>query len=826
MKDLKNSLRWSHILMGATALSVLGADIASAQIDEIVVTARKREESLQSVPVAVSAFSSEELTRSGINEVYSLSRFVPSLDTTRSGTSASITQFVLRGQSAGDTLMTVDQAVGVYQDGVANTRVRGIRAALFDLERVEVLKGPQGTLYGRNTNGGVINLISKGADYDGIHGYVAADAGNHSLLNGRFAVNVPVIEDQLAVRVGYQRSTRNGYGESAFTGQDFPNTDQHFFRGSLVADPFEGVNVEVKGEWYKSRENNNFLIPGFVLPAGLGPFEAAVETGALSQADALAIIGGAVPTASQLAALGAGFGAIQSLVDRAAADPFTNFYDQIQKDNVDMYSIAGTINVDLSDNVRLKSVTGYRETTTFNQFDLDGTNFNILEVGVGTGGIPLATGKPGSLSSNFSFENPNDTENKFFSQEFNLSGEAWDGRLNWAGGVYYSNENGTDVQTARVAPAVVPIAFINDGEEIQNTSWAIFSQNDLELMDDLTLTFGGRYTEERKSLTSRLVSAYDPSSGFGVCGTGVPGAFFQERDSCRISNEATFSGFSWLGSLNYQIRPETLIYVKTARGFRGGAFQLRAPLVAPAGPETARDVEIGIKSDFFDNRLRVNLAGFTTKYGNKQESIIITTPSGALATVIQNAATAGLKGFEAEIFANPITGLTFRGTASYITGKYDAFPGALRTDGGGAIDAGGEKFSNPPWMYSLMGRYEHPIPTGSLGAQIDWAWKAGAQPPDRLINAAFPSSYVDNLIATGNGGNYSNGRASLGLLNARVDYQVEKYETTVSFFMTNVLDEEVLIAGIDPSNTGGVHTQYVGEPRMWGFTIRKAFGGE
>ncbi|MGE0387225.1 MAG: TonB-dependent receptor [Gammaproteobacteria bacterium] len=811
--------------LAAIALASIAADCAIAQgLEEVIVTARKKEETLQSVPVAVSAITAEALSDQGIRTPLDLGRSVPSLRALPHSTSQSVVVFTLRGQAAGDVLSTVDQSVGMYVDGVNIARPRGLNGAMFDLERIEVLKGPQGTLYGRNTTGGAINLISRGADYNGYHGYAMVDAGNHGLIAGRGAINVPIIQDRLAMRLGYQGTFRDGFGDSAITGQDLgQDRGQHFFRGSITADPWENVNVQFKAEYYRSKEQGALTTTQAILPGAIANFEAAIETGALPLAGLGRIFGG-VPTPADLAGLGAGAAALQRFATLGRADIFTNYYERPQHDEFESVTIGGTISVDLTDTLKLKSVTGYRTFTNHQVFDLDGTPFRILQVGMGQfADNPILLGVAGAPPAPFQTDPGPEQDSRFFSQEFNLSGEGFGGRLNWLGGIYYSHEIGSDTQHAEAFPVLLPNTFIHDGARIGNTSWSLYSQNDIKVTDAVTFTFGGRYTEEDKFMDSRSRDFFY-NTGTIQCRTGIPvPATTTTPSSCLLHNAATFTGFSYLGSLKWQITPDVMAYVKTAEGFRGGAFQLRSPTAAPAGPETATEVELGLKADWFDGKLRTNIAMYRTEYTNKQESIIITV-RGSPATVIQNAADAELRGFEAEITALPIEGLTLNANVGYIEGEYGSFPGALPVNGGAAIDASGEEFSNPPWTLSLAGKYEFPFWKGRLSAAMDWYWVDGANPSARLTNPGLPTWLLEETVSVGQGGNYSNGRNDLGLLNMRIDYKLDDYDTTVSFFMTNVLDHHWFFPGPDASNLGGVATAIAGEPRMWGFSIKKAFG--
>lgn len=810
------------LVAGAVLLVVTPAIPAYAQaekaIEEVVVTARKREESLQKVPLAVSSVTSAQLQDAGVRTPLALGQLVPNLQTRGYPGSASIVTFSIRGQKAGDVLSTFDQAVGTYVDGIYIARPRGMNGAFFDLARVEVLKGPQGTLYGRNTTGGAINLISRDADYNGIHGFVGVDAGGLDLLAPRAAVNIPIIDNMLAVRVGYQGTFRDGFGKSAVTGQQIgQDRDQNFVRATVLFDPTPNLNFKLKAEHYRSRENGNLLTFRGVTPNATAAFAVAAQAG----------ISAAAATAR-----------LNSMALTRGEDFDTTWMENPQHDFFTGTTIGLTITADLAENVQLKSITGYRKFENDQLFDLDGTEFRILQIGVGRfADGPEVRGAPGLPATAFQQNAGPEQRAKFFSQEFNLSGTSFGGRVNWLGGVYYSHELGNDTQHAQALPPLLANSFVYDGSKILNRSWSLYTQNDFKVTEQLTLTLGARYTEEHKYLTS-LARNFFPNGAPATattpaiapnsitCLTGVPGVFpASETNRCYARNEKTWSGPSWLAGLSYQANDDVLVYARLAQGFRGGTFQLRSPLLAPANPEIARDIELGVKSDWLDGRLRLNAAGFRTTWENKQESILVPQADGRLTSVIRNAADATLYGFEIEAVAHPIDGLTLRSNLAYLTGEYDSFPGALRVSGGAPVDASGESFSDPPWSYSLGARYETPVGPGKLAVQADWSWVDGAQPSDRLINPAIPAALIDSFVSPCYNGACTNGRASVGLLNGTIDYRLDN-GLTVGFFVTNLLDERYQVAAIDPSGLGGVITGISAEPRMWGFTIRKTFGDE
>ena len=285
------------VLVCVQAGSIQAEEAAGARsepIEEVLVTARKREENLQEVPVAVSAFTGDQMKNSGIDQFSDITQFTPGLIVQQQSTYSNTTldNLTMRGQSGAGTQISNDPAVGVYVDGVVNPHVVSMQGTFFDIERVEVLKGPQGTLFGRNTTGGAINIITRKADYDDVHGYVEIDGGNYDTLNYRGAVNIPIVQDRMAVRLAYSKHNRDGYGKSALTGQRLGgDRDRDYLRGSLRLD-FDRVRFMLVADWTKSRENGPLVvtrgayfnattaIDATYLPAsGCAPFEHTVRVG-------------------------------------------------------------------------------------------------------------------------------------------------------------------------------------------------------------------------------------------------------------------------------------------------------------------------------------------------------------------------------------------------------------------------------------------------------------------------------------------------------------------------------------------------------------------
>lgn len=823
-------------LLGAMVAGFAITDVGSAfaQLDEIIVVARKREESLQTVPVAVTAFSGDELINQGVFDLSDIGAQTPGLQipaVSQGSPSGLIVN--LRGQTAADLLLTVDPAVSAYLDGAPLQHGFGFRSNFFDMERVEVLKGPQGTLYGKNNTGGAINLISKKANYDGMHGYVKVDAGNYRNIDITGAVNLPIIEDQLAVRAAFQRNDRRGYGRQ--NGQCFDlngaavgdacagtqrlgDDDEWNFRGNLIFDPTESVRVSIVGDYSRIRQNDNVInLVGWLDGSAEGTAQAASELFSSGAAANALITGTIIPSSD--------------------ADPYKTVGSDDTFDNSTVWGVAGTIEIDLDDTTMLKSITSYRDFSNDRNTEIGGTPFII-------------------------HESPQKAWGNIITQEFNISGEGAEGALRWLGGVFYSNESGQDGSTSRARPAASSAAFGAIRGKVENKAWAVFAQTDYDLTEELTLTAGGRYTEERRDLISWnhaifTIGGWDPATKTLVPGPAFPGGDvlcltgggFRAIDNvenyrdaaanpgCRLDFPTlSSSGWSWTFGLDYEVTEDIFAYARTARGFRSGGNNLRVIATSPiadiatsqVGPEFARDIEVGVKADWLDGRLRTNLAVFQVKYSGKQESVII--PGVVLTTALQNAAEAKVRGVELEAFANPFEGLTFRGTMGWIEPKYKEYLAAEPNGDGlgvlAAVNRAGDVFDDTrEWTYSLSGRYEAPVNShGTLGLQVDWSWQSEAQqdPYATIVQAAraapFGTSQTELLAID------ERGRRSYGLLNVRVDYEIEDWDANIAFYATNLLDETVWQQGASVASRQYV-SQLVGEPRMWGFQVTKRFGG-
>lgn len=781
----------SFLTLGVAATALMATDIgaAYAQIDEIIVTARKREESLQTVPVSVTAFSGEQFQRAGLQQASDIQYLTPNLRMEEQFSRPGGSNVQIRGQSQADVLLTTDASVGVYIDGVNLPRTTGLNANLFDVERIEVLKGPQGTLYGRNTTGGAINVISKKANHDGLSGFGEITVGRFDRLDYAAGVNIPVVEDKLAVRFSGQRNFDNGFGNNTATGTELGDKNEWFARGSLVFDPVDNFNATVIADWYQTDSGANVYKLLDWNPASAAVINAAVEQGALNPLHIPAAFNAFTPGPTFFSGLAAGNA---SLAAAAAGSVYDVPEDGITSDGLgglggesDGWGIGSTLTWDVSD-ITVKHISGFRKNQDSSRNHLDATPFT-------------------TLVSNFH------TNYTFWSQELNVSGSAFGDRLTWLGGAFYSNEKGTDTSRTNAVFGINPAnPSVLDGD-VKNSSWAIYSENTLALTDSLDFTFGGRYTEETKELTSRNVSG----GGFSGIPTScnVAGAAFP---NCTADFSDTFTGFSWLFGFDYQATDNVLLYAKTARGFRGGGQNLRGGS-DPASfqsyrPEFARDVEVGMKSDWFDQRLRLNVAGFWTDYKDIQRSVIVPSTGGNIVTVLTNAAAATIYGFEVESVANPLDGLTFTAGVGLTDASYDSFPSIDPNNTAITIDRSDEPFpSTPKWQINLMGRYEHEMQqlcNGILGVQLGWYWQSEET---EVITTTDPGFDEDLLNVD-----------AYSLLSARVDFDIQDLGLEIAAFGNNLTNEEYRNGSQDLTSLGYFLASY-GPPRTWGVTLTKRF---
>ena len=797
---------------GQTSFPEADSNTGTTNVEVVTVTARKKEEAAQRVPVAITAFSGAQLENAHIETPLDLARFVPSLYAKIGFSLPTGVQFFLRGQQASNALLTLSSPVGLYQDSVTIPHPAGTNLGLVDLSRIEVLKGPQGTLYGRNTTGGAINIITRDADYEGIHGYIFGELGDFNDRKLTAAVNIPIIDNVLSVRLAGQLWTRDGYGKSITTGQDMGGDhDDQFARLSVRFDPSANFTSTTKIEYDRADQHGT-----------LQEFQAA--TGSLAS----------VPGPHNTSGVALGLGDIYNVG--------INIHQNI---NVRSWHGVEDMTWTIADDLNLRSITGYHQLSSFQNIDADGSLVDVIASNIGD---RLILSSPG-VAGPYPYKEAPDQKYAMYSQEFDLSGRSFD-RLDWLLGVFGSTEDASGGQPNTFLSATKVTGVLLD--KLTKSDWGVFTQNDVHLSDRIFLTLGARYSEERSDARVASVT-YDSNIATGFpfkCAIG-PTAFAADVHDCAdIVGHEKANGLSYLASFNFQITPEHFLYIKTSRGFRGGALQQRTPSVKPAKPEFATDYEIGLKNEFFNQRARFNIDYYHTDYENKQEETSFVDPTFGITSVISNAAKATIDGIEADGEVNPLDGLTLTGSVSYLEGKYTDYPcpvlksgATFRSDTAGlacavlgapagppyryqaVANAAGFAFPDlPQWQYTLGTRYEHKLGWGEAAIQLDYTWTGR-----RILNALnditfnMAPSATKTLLANIE----AQDEAAFGLLNLRLDYTLPESQITVGLFVTNLTGERYATQSFWFSTPSFILvTGNVQAPRMFGITLRKAFGNE
>ena len=707
------------VLLGCTILAAPAGYAAAADapaagaattaeppaIGEVVVTARRRTENVQDVPLAVTAVSGAALQKQGVTNTYELVRAAPALNVNISaGGGQNQPQYTIRGQRQGDTPPSLDPSVGTYLGDIVMERPFGFAQQFFDLQNVQVLKGPQGTLFGRNTTGGAIIIqpnLPTGEFDAGIHGTL----GNYNLHEVDGYVNIPLAGDQMALRLAAQHTDRDGYIKDISTHQDDENENENAFRLSLRIKPSDSVENTTVASYVRRHTNGT----GFRLSALTGPGPAPLIYGAVGQGVLAGIK--ALPW-DETTSNRPGFSSLRT------------------------YTLANTTTVALNDNISIKNIVGYVNYKTDFFDDIDGSPLPILAYGVAQNG-------------------------KQFTDEFQLLGKGHN--YNWIAGLYYFRESAfyesrtPDELNPILTGLIIPQRV---GEQTTNYSRSVFASGTYDFSDfipHLSATLGGRYTEDVRAsdfgtiyaagftpgqVTGNPRAPFSPCQSCAFAGFGHPTGVPFDPATCRTHARAKFSKFTYTADIEYKLDPHKMIYVAHRKGYRTGGFGTRAttPFGSEFAPETVKDYEVGAKLDWYigDMFLRTNVAAYYQDYTNIQRLVPVVL-GGATTTSVQNAAKAKIKGFEGEFTFIPRRWLTLSGFVSQVQPNYDQFN--ILQPSGAIVDASNTAtFAGfPKTTYGLTARATLPTPEniGETVLQASWYHQSAYVPQDSAARNPF-----------------------------------------------------------------------------------------
>ena len=775
----KNKLLLTASLLGPGLVIAAPGYAQTGALEEITVTATKRATGLQDTPIAITAVSAQKLEQQNVDNIAEIAAFTPNLvfDTTApvSGLSNGAVVFI-RGVGQTDFQLTTDPGVGTYIDGVYTSRSVGGVMDVLDLERVEVLRGPQGTLFGRNSIGGAINMIGKRPG-DEFGGKASVTVGSRKRLDLSGVVNLP-ISDTLRSRISVSSRTQDGYVKGLSDNRRLGDVNRDSIRAVGEWAPTDNFTATIAVDASKTDEQNapsklvgvTFVAPGSstATQSAYNRITGGVDVATLPQ----------VPGNPSLVFL-------QNVIDSTIPGPQQGiiFDGQFITDDLDTTFATGPNGTEIdtfggaltlewdTEFATIKSITAYRESDGNFARDADGS--------------PLAV----------THTNNSDYQHEQISQELQFTGDAADGAFKWVGGLYYFKEEGRDL-----LDVTLPIGFgtIRNYTFVENESVAAFVQGSYSLTDALTATGGIRYTEDDKTYTVPVnggAITNGPAAVFGAAGTVTP--FFPAG-----ANNEKFDDVSYKVGLDYKTENGTLLYGSYATGFKSGGFNTRylvpVPQVVSFDPETLATFELGMKWQGFDNRVRANIAVFSSDYEDIQ---LVVYESGAPLT--RNAGSADIQGVEAEFTAVLSDNFDLSAGFGYTDAEYNSvrpLDAALPAFQQVQLDT--ELPNTPELTFTWAADYNRPWNSGEFLAHLDFAHTSAIE--NDAINSPFLSEGATTVMNSALGYSHNDGQWGL------------------TVFADNITDERYIISG--DSNFGiGFHEATFSRPREYGVKLKAKF---
>jgi iron complex outermembrane receptor protein len=749
----------------------------------IVVTAQFREQELQDTPLAITAVNSEMLEARSQTNVSEIAQQAPNVTLKPQGAafgpslSASI-----RGVGQPDFNPALEPGVGLYVDDVYYATLTGAIFDLLDLERVEVLRGPQGTLAGKNSIGGAVKLYSKRPEGDN-SGFVAGTYGSRDRLDLRANADFG-LTDELAVRIAGVAKKQDGYvdrldfgcvnppgsplnpavggvepqvsGDNCVVARD-GEVDLQAVRGQLRYQPTSAIDINIIADYTHDDRTN---------AAGVLVFANNDNPNIRGNADN-------VPLDSRfICGKYCNYATYFSPADTFSAPgaPFDG-YPLVQtrgngRTKLNNWGVSGQVDIDLTDDLQLQSITAYRDyRLNFNNDD-DYT--------------PLA------LSNGFG-----DLTYWGFTQEVRLNGVAIDGRLNWTVGAFYLDQRSvySTFQDLRYAP--IPLQF-QGNDPVNADTIAGFANFSFDFTEALTLNAGIRYTDEHKDYTFSRRNRDGSINPFLGALDGVTGVYDGDR-------------FDWRVNLQYRWTDALMTYAQVSTGFKGGGINPRPFVpeqVQPFGPETLTAYEVGFKSDFLDGIVRLNGAAFYSEYNGIQLTLNSCPQFGGPGpcALPQNAGDAEIKGFELETTVDTFGGLLFDGSLSYLDFDYTSINPLAST-----ITLDMVPPYTPKWKWAVGVQYRFDMAdAGSVTPRFDASYQ-----DDIFTNATNgPLNRIDDYI----------------LANARLTWRNYDEDLSVALEVTNLFDKYYYLTKFDLTTAGaGIVGAQPGRPREWAVTVTKEF---
>lgn len=730
-------MRWvGMIAAGAVASAAAAQDQAAvpeAGFDEIIVTAQRRAERLQEVPVAVSAVNAAQIEARFSRDLLDLGSIAPNLivDPILGNGTAAIS---IRGIQLNDVEKSFDPAVGVFLDGVYLASTTGALLTVFDAASIEVLRGPQGTLFGRNTIGGLVN-VRRNRPTGELGGRVSATYGRFDQFDLKGVLNLPAFAGgAIKAKVAAVRLDGGGYFYNTTRNRREGDNNLFMLSPQVQFDFGEEVELVVSYDWIRDRTPTRPVT--------------------------------SLTTPNQL------FGGLGGL-GRPATDedyhrrPTTTLE---QKAFLTTHSITGDLTWNVADDHDVVALVNYRDTKESAIQEFDGVEAVLFD-----------TLRPQQIDQ--------------FSAELRYQANLDPVQL--VAGLYYFDSSYNNNQRTFFFGGEV------GGTDYQQSakSYAAFAQADWNIVGGLTLSVGGRYLKDEKRACGGTGTGPRDARDFDSALSVSYGACNAERTGSAgyipgVDGTQSWTKFTPRVGLSYQW-PDLLVFASYAEGFRSGGFNGRGASPASFGPyepETVSNWEFGLKSEWLDNRLQINLSAFFMKYDDKQEDVVFPDPIAGTVTIVQNAASASINGFEAEIKAIPLDGLTLGFNLGYLDASYDNWADlGVILDGPNAGSLGPLDKSDfllrraPKWSGEVNVAYEHDLGNGrALLFNADYNFKSRYSIVANTVTINDPNPGIV---------------PAFGLLNGSIGFKTEQFR--VSAFGRNILNKDYFLHVLDVGTTFG-----------------------
>lgn len=665
--------------------SVTAQEDQEFQIEEVVVTAERRSRSIQDVPIAITALRGDTLENLQITSTEDLSQYTPGLHIFAEAVGSEV--YTIRGIGRTNEDLSSDSGVAVFMDDIYIARQSAANLAFFDVERVEVLRGPQGTLYGKNASGGAINILTR-KPTDEVSGWAALDYGNYDRLNIEGAVNGPLVKDKLFARLAFVSRNRDGIYTNLTTGEKGNNIDTEGVRGSLRYLASDDLEIIATVDWNNAEQEG--VLKSVIVDVPGTPY---------------------------------------ILKDFFTVDTFPTQEDNIRSSRAGtngeqgIETYGGSLRVNNAfDNFDFSSITGYREESSFQLEDNDRAAERSAEVS--------------SEQSTWTF-----------SQEFRFVSTG-EGPLTWAGGAFWFHEEGTRAQR-RFSDFFGPGGLQGPGSpEVQQSitthdtaidtdALAVYGQASYAVNDILSVTGGLRYTWEEKAFSV-------DASAVPITPGGDPYSLFIPNGDFTTDVAESWDRLTPHVGLEARFSDDLLAYASYSHGFKSGGFdgQPGGPNLEPFRHERVINYEAGLKASFLKNRLQTNLSVFYAEFKDLQQQGFSSTGL----PITTNAADARVQGIELEIEARPTENFSISGGLSLLDTEYKDFFIEVfdPTIQGGPpfrlVDKAGERIGIiPKYSFNVRAQYSHPLDSGArlnFGADL-----AGVSNTITVFNTLWSDAY-------------------------------------------------------------------------------------